>query len=87
MDSKKYEKSMLEGEGKFESLCKRCGECCGCLDDPCQNLVKVEAGKYYCKDYENRLGRQRTLSGQVFSCVPIREHIKNGTLRAVCAYN
>jgi len=78
---------MLEGEKKFESLCRRCGQCCGALDDPCEELVKVERDKYFCKSYENRLGRKRTLSGAVFSCVPIREHIEKGTLRPSCAYN
>jgi len=71
----------------YESLCKRCGECCGSQDgDPCVNLSKASMGKFYCRIYENRFGPQKTVKGKVFNCVPIREIIKQGYLRQGCAY-
>ena len=72
---------------RFESACRRCGECCGSLDgDPCVNLGKNSDGTCYCKDYENRLGPQRTRSGKIFECVPIRQIMKEGHLRPNCSY-
>ena len=87
MDEKRYKNYFRNREKKFESVCVRCGKCCGALDDPCRNLIKTADGTYFCKDYENRLGPQRTVSGKVFNCVSIREHIAKGTLRPDCAYN
>ncbi len=81
-----YSKFALQQEEAFESLCKRCGECCGSLDDPCSNLIKQQDGTYYCKGYADRIGSQQTVSGKVFNCVSIREHIKNDSLRQNCAY-
>ncbi|MFH1799149.1 MAG: hypothetical protein ABH844_07440 [Candidatus Omnitrophota bacterium] len=86
MDLKKYSQYTKEKENKFEAVCARCGQCCGALDDPCQNLAKDESGRYFCKDYKNRLGPQKTASGNFFNCVPIREHISHSTLRPACAY-
>ncbi len=86
MDSTGYEKYARGQEEEFESICKRCGECCGSLDDPCRNLVKLPDGTYFCRDYANRLGRQKTVSGSSFRCVSIREHISLATLRQNCAY-
>jgi len=86
MDSEKYGRVMLEKEDEFESLCKRCGECCGASDDPCRNLVKLRDGSYFCRDYDSRFGRQLTVSGKSFRCVPIREHVTYGTLRPGCGY-
>lgn len=72
----------------FESVCKRCGECCGLVDgDPCVNLKKYKEGAYYCTVYDERLGIQKTVSGKIFNCVYIREIIKHGCLRPNCAYN
>jgi len=88
MDSEKYIKCASEQEDKFELICRRCGECCGALDDPCVNLVKAEtSNRWFCKEYNNRFKRQKTVSGKSFTCVSIREHIRNGTLRPNCAYN
>ncbi|MBU1894519.1 MAG: hypothetical protein ABIH85_01040 [Candidatus Omnitrophota bacterium] len=87
MDSRRYEKYGMGMEKEFETRCSRCGECCGALDDPCRNLVKVESqAGWFCKVYDNRFGEQKTVSGKTFHCVSIREHIKNDTLRPNCAY-
>lgn len=86
MDSEKYKKYALDKEEEFESLCKRCGECCGSLDEPCQNLVKKDDGTFFCRDYENRLGPQKTVSGKAFNCVLIRGHVSRDSLRPNCAY-
>ncbi|RKY42590.1 MAG: hypothetical protein DRP85_02330 [Candidatus Makaraimicrobium thalassicum] len=86
MDAERYEKYRLKKEEEFESICKRCGECCGALDDPCRNLVRLDDGAYFCRDYANRFGPQMTVSGNTFTCVPIREHISKSTLRQNCAY-
>lgn len=83
-----FDKYMKEKEANFESICKRCGICCGANDgDPCRNLKQSSDGLYYCSDYENRLGPQRTVNGNAFTCVTIRELIKTNTLRHGCAYN
>ena len=65
----------LEGQAKhYESTCKRCGACCGALDeDPCGNLILTGEGKYSCSNYENRLGIQKTVLGREFNCVPLRK--------------
>ena len=86
MDDGSYQIYMLEKERQFEAVCRRCGQCCGALDDPCANLVRGDGGAYFCADYNNRLGPQKTVSGGSFNCVPIREHIAKGTLRPGCAY-
>jgi hypothetical protein len=87
MDDVKYKICQLEQFRRFEGTCKRCGECCGSQDDPCANLAKdISDGKYYCKIYKNRLGPQKTRSGSIFNCIPIREIIKMGVLRQNCAY-
>ena len=80
-----YQKEKLEA---FESVCRRCGACCGSEDgDPCSNLMRNPDGKYACKTYGNRLGVQKTVYGMIFNCVPIRDLIKDGALRETCAYN
>ncbi|MBL7072394.1 MAG: hypothetical protein ISS33_01285 [Candidatus Omnitrophica bacterium] len=87
MDSEKYKKCASEQEEKFESICLRCGECCGALDDVCVNLVKTKTGnRWFCKEYNDRFKLQKTVSGKSFRCVSIREHILNDTLRPNCAY-
>lgn len=59
---------------EFEKLCKRCGACCGAFDgDPCEHLMRSEDGTYFCKVYEDRLGLHKTVSGNEFKCVPIRD--------------
>lgn len=86
MDDSRYAIYSQMREKEFESICTRCGECCGASDDPCTNLVRLEKDKYICKAYNSRFGSQKTISGNPFTCVPIRDHIKNDTLRANCAY-
>ena len=86
MNRTSYSEYMAVKERQFEDICKRCGQCCGSGDDPCVNLKRSANGLFYCADYSNRLGPQKTVSGHAFNCVPIREHILNGTLRPGCAY-
>lgn len=72
---------------RYESICARCGACCGAEDgDQCVNLEKAADGKYFCKVYENRLGPQRTISGKSFHCIPIGDVIMNLGARPNCAY-
>ena len=61
---------------KWESLCSRCGACCGALDDPCENLRKMN-GRYHCAVYERRFGQWKTISGKEINCVPIREKLRS----------
>ena len=86
MTRHRYDKYLEGKEKKFETLCKRCGDCCGANDDPCQHLVKLDDATFFCKDYSRRLREQRTVTGKTFYCVPIREHIVKDTLRPGCAY-
>ena len=74
---------------KYENLCRRCGSCCGLEDnDPCVNLKYDSSTKrYFCKNYNNRIGPQRTISGKVFKCVRIGELIKHGLAPKKCSYN
>jgi uncharacterized cysteine cluster protein YcgN (CxxCxxCC family) len=74
MDS--LEEYFYNQQKAYEDICVRCGACCGAYDgDPCEHLVRKEDGTYYCRVYENRLGRQKTVNGTVFECVPLREII------------
>ena len=86
MDDKRYQKHILEQEEGFEAVCSRCGACCGALDDACSNLSKCEDGRYFCKNYSDRLGPQHTVSGESFTCVPIQSHIEKNSLRPGCTY-
>lgn len=58
---------------EWESLCLRCGGCCGAFDDPCKYLRRDIKGKFYCEIYPYRLGERETIRGEKFKCVPIRE--------------
>ncbi|MGB2631226.1 MAG: hypothetical protein WBD24_03985 [Candidatus Omnitrophota bacterium] len=86
MDTAKYDKYLSDRGEDFEAICKRCGECCGADDDPCIRLVKKEDGTYFCCSYKNRLGHQETVSGKIFKCISIRDHIAKGSLKPGCAY-
>ncbi len=86
MDSKRYTEYTEEKEKEFESVCKRCGSCCGANDDPCQNLVKLGDGTFLCKAYDTRLGPQKTVSGNEFRCIPISYLIAGNALRPNCEY-
>ena len=88
MDSAKYNALQEESLLRFESICTRCGRCCGSKDgDPCAKLRTDSEGKYYCEIYEQRLGPQKTVRDRIFNCVPISEVIKYGYARPDCAYN
>lgn len=63
---------------RWEALCGRCGACCGVVEgDPCEHLRGSKKGEYYCSIYENRFGEHRTVNGNVFKCVPVRQIIHN----------
>ena len=87
MEYEKYIEYQEEEFQRYESICQRCGACCGSKDgDHCANLAKDSAGKYYCKVYETRFGPQKTISGKWFNCTPIREVIVHEGARPGCAY-
>lgn len=86
MDDTDYINSQDVRLKEYEALCKRCGKCCGAETDPCDNLKKDACGGYYCASYESRLGRQVTVSGRVFTCVPIREVVRKGLPNEGCGY-
>ena len=85
-DDKLYDKGQDDRLAEFESLCLRCGKCCGLEQDPCANLISDGDGKYICKSYNDRLGTQKTVSGNTFTCVPISEVIKKGMPNMSCGY-
>ena len=87
MEEQAYLQKQKEQQAKYEPLCTRCGACCGGLDNnPCVNLVKDNDNKYYCKVYDTRLGKQATVSGKVFHCIPIRLLRGTTTKFANCVY-
>jgi uncharacterized cysteine cluster protein YcgN (CxxCxxCC family) len=87
MENLKYESYLKTQFEKFEAMCRKCGECCGLRDgDPCANLTGNPESGYHCNNYENRLGIQKTTSGNVFVCVPIRDLVKSGFYSPNCPY-
>ncbi|MFP4548238.1 MAG: hypothetical protein ACLFQM_08890 [Fidelibacterota bacterium] len=67
----------LMTDEEFESICNRCGACCGAFDgDPCEELRQDENGHYYCAVYETRLGKHYTLAGLEMDCVSIIKKLK-----------
>ena len=73
-DQESYERYQEIQEEKWESLCRRCGACCGITEgDPCEHLYQTKAGGYSCRIYHNRFGEHKTTSGKTFRCVPIRD--------------
>ncbi|MBF0595121.1 MAG: hypothetical protein HQL22_09145 [Candidatus Omnitrophica bacterium] len=58
---------------EWESLCRNCGACCGAFEDPCEHLHIGQEGKSTCLVYEHRLGPRKTVSGQSFNCINIRQ--------------
>lgn len=87
MDQEDYNLYKEEQFEFYESICRRCGACCGAEDgDPCASLVKNGDGTYFCNVYENRIGEQKTISGKTFHCIPIRDVIMNNGARPGCAY-
>lgn len=89
-DKKTCLEYLEEKEHQWESLCIRCGGCCGAFDDPCRHLKKTKSNKTYCEIYENRFGLRKTVSGEEFRCVPVKEiirtHWKNDHLCACKQY-
>jgi len=85
-DDKSYIKKQNDWLAEFESLCLRCGKCCGLEQDPCANLVNDGTSKYICRTYNERLGAQKTVSGKTFICVPIGEVLKKGIPNSSCGY-
>ncbi len=87
MGEKTYAAHQEETFRDHESLCGRCGKCCGSEDgDPCSKLKKDVAGNFFCLEYDLRLGLQKTISGKYFTCVTVRELMKYDALRPGCAY-
>jgi uncharacterized cysteine cluster protein YcgN (CxxCxxCC family) len=83
----KYAEYLKRKKEEWESLCKRCGACCGAFDDPCQHLKKGNFGKYYCTIYSSRFGIRQTITGTKFKCVPIEEILdRNWFGDRQCAY-
>ncbi len=86
MDKVAYLQKQKEDESRYEAQCKRCAACCGAIgDDPCSRLSKDKAGKYHCTVYDTRIGKQVTISGKEFSCVPIR-YLRPSLPFKDCAY-
>ena len=85
--NKDYFKCLEKKEKEWEKLCIRCGGCCGAYDDPCVHLKKRKNNEYYCEIYSNRFGLRKSVGGEEFNCVPIKEilntHWKKDYL---CAY-
>lgn len=74
LDEEKYQDLLRKWERQWESLCTRCGACCGVKEgDPCEHLQELSGGRYACAIYENRFGFHKTRSGRTFQCVPIRQ--------------
>ena len=78
----------LMTDEEFESICTRCGACCGAYDgDPCEELRQGEDGLYYCAVYENRLGKHHTVKGLEMDCVRITTKLKESWIGdELCAY-
>ncbi|MFH1771934.1 MAG: hypothetical protein ABH872_03880 [Candidatus Omnitrophota bacterium] len=73
----KYQEYFKEQEKKRESFCVRCGGCCGSFDDPCLHLKKDIRNQYRCEIYSKRFGLRKTINGEKFYCVPLREIINS----------
>ncbi|MDD3234480.1 MAG: hypothetical protein WC583_00995 [Candidatus Omnitrophota bacterium] len=83
-----YSEYMFRKETLWEGRCRRCGACCGVLDDPCEHLRPGNtSGQYYCDIYEMRFGLRRTVSGKEFHCVPLRSVLhQHWASDHLCAY-
>ena len=86
-DSKEYVEYMKRKELEWESLCHRCGACCGAYADPCEHLMQGTDGKWYCDTYEDRYGLHSSKGGLRFKCVPIRSILnRHWDSDHLCAY-
>lgn len=89
MEDRDYIEYQKHKNSEYESLCKRCGACCGVKDgDPCEELVAEPDGVHYrCRVYETRLGPRKTVSGKEFTCVELRVILdKSWAGHPECAY-
>jgi uncharacterized cysteine cluster protein YcgN (CxxCxxCC family) len=87
MDDALYVKHQEEAMVEYESLCRRCGACCGAAgSDPCSKLERLADGTYRCIVYETRVGAQLTVSGKTFTCVPIRDIVRYAPTSQDCGY-
>jgi uncharacterized cysteine cluster protein YcgN (CxxCxxCC family) len=86
-ESEQYELLLKEKEKNYESICTRCGRCCGSNDgDPCTQLILLANGTYFCKNYTNRLKEQKTVSDKKFNCISIKKAFQKGIVPIGCAY-
>lgn len=69
-----YEVFLKKSAQEYDERCLRCGACCGVYEhDPCAKLIREEDGRYRCSDYRNRFGEQKTVYGNTFNCVTLRQ--------------
>lgn len=74
LEASEYEECLARKAQEYENRCLRCGACCGVFEkDPCVKLVQDPDGRYRCSDYENRFGMQKTIKGNEFKCVTLRQ--------------
>lgn len=82
-----YKQKLKVKEKEWESLCIRCGGCCGAYDDPCQHLRKGRDDFFYCTIYNKRFGNRISNAGEEFRCVPIKNILKTRWKNDyLCAY-
>mgnify|MGYP006865179832 CR=1 FL=1 len=87
VEKDKYSQKLELMSKEDETLCRKCGCCCGALtEDRCSELDKLSDGTYFCKVYDHRLGVQKTVLGKSFTCVPIRQLRKYNKLYPLCPY-
>jgi len=72
-DELRYQNYLKQKEEDWELLCIRCGGCCGAYDDPCLHLKRDSRNKFYCEIYNERLGIRKTIGGEQFNCVLVKE--------------
>ncbi|MBL8014268.1 MAG: hypothetical protein JNN05_10510 [Candidatus Omnitrophica bacterium] len=81
----KYAQWQVLQEKRWESLCGRCGACCGVVEnDPCEHLRGHQKGGYYCSIYDRRFGEHKTVNGRTVQCVPVRQIIHSSWLGDEC---
>lgn len=87
-DEESYELYLKKAREENESLCRRCGACCGVSEkDPCVHLEKKADGTYFCAIYDKRFGIHKTVNGNEFKCVPLRNILSGFWYGAVnCGY-
>jgi len=86
METAAYYSYLAARELEYEKACGRCGSCCGAYNDPCSMLIQLPDKTCHCKDYENHLGQQYTVSNRTFNCVAIKDLIKKDAAPPGCVY-